>query len=391
MHKIFSAILVNLPIDGLSMNGYYKYIINARLHTEDEERKRGCLMINSEEIARLAGVSRSTVSRVINGYSNVPPETKAKVEQVIKEYGYIPNYSARNLAGKSTNSIGLYFVEYGQLEENIIHSSPFYSEFLANTIDKLKKRDYQLVVSIIDKEQDFQKVEAAFVNKTISGCILMGDVVPASVLSVLSRIGCPAFLVNQKSEGDFPGIFTVDTENYGGAYEAVQLLVNQGHRRIAHITGSLEKSSMRERFEGYCDCLLANGVGIKDSYVQKTHIHRAESGYLAVKAMMEANLEDEPSAIFAANDLLAFGAMRGLREMGVGVPDRMSIVGYDNAEMSQYSSPPLTTVMVSAEKIAGLTIDSLLAVINKTEKVPRHLKVDEFEIIQRGSVAPPPG
>ncbi len=348
-------------------------------------------MINSEEIAQLAGVSRSTVSRVINGYSNVPPKTKEKVEQIIKQYGYIPNSSARNLAGKPTNSIGLYFVEYGKLEENIIQSSPFYSEFLASTIDRLKKKGCQLVVSIINKEKDYQQVEVAFANKTISGCILMGDVVPGEVLERLSRRECPIFLVNQKADAEYPGVHVVNTENYGGAYQAVQLLVNQGHKKIAHITGSMDKSSMKERYEGYRDCLLENGIGLKETYISKTHIHRAESGYLAVKAIMEENAEDKPTAIFAANDLLAFGAMRGLKEMGFHIPRDISIVGYDNAELSQYMSPPLSTVQVSADKISKLTIDSLLDVIKKSKEIPPYLKMKEFRVIERSSVAVPPG
>lgn len=348
-------------------------------------------MINSEEIAQLAGVSRSTVSRVINGYSNVPPKTKEKVEQIIEQYGYIPNSSARNLAGKPTNSIGLYFVEYGQLEENIIQSSPFYSEFLASAIDRLKKKGYQLVVSIINKEKDFQQVEVAFANKTISGCILMGDVVPEKVLERLSSRECPTFLVNQKAEAEYSGVYEVNTENYGGAYQAVQLLVDQGHKKIAHITGSMEKSSMKERYEGYRDCLLKNGIALNEKYICKTHIHRAESGYLAVKAIMSENTDDKPTAIFAANDLLAFGAMRGLKEMGLRIPKDISIVGYDNAELSQYMSPPLSTVQVSAEKIAKLTIDSLLAVIKKSKEIQPFLKMEEFRVIERSSVAAPPG
>ncbi|WP_367566265.1 LacI family DNA-binding transcriptional regulator [Lacrimispora sp.] len=343
--------------------------------------------MNSEEIAKLAGVSRSTVSRVINGYSNVPPETKERVEQVIREYGYVPNTSARNLAGKPSNVIGLFFVEYGELKENIIHSSPFYSEFLANAIDRLKKLDCQLVVSIINKTADFDMVETAFINKTMAGCILMGDIVPNPVLEKLGQIECPTMLVNQRSSIDYPNIYLMNTENYKGAYQAVQLLVRYGHKKIAHITGSVEKSSIKERFEGYRDCLLHNQLPFNESYIYYSHIHRAESGYQAVLKMMADNKGDEPTAIFAANDLLAFGAMKGLKELGLKIPKDISIIGYDNAELSQYMSPPLTTVQVSIEKIARMTVDSLLMVIRKREEIPVYSQLREFQIIERGSVA----
>lgn len=343
--------------------------------------------MNSEDIAKLAGVSRSTVSRVINGYTNVPPETKEKVEQVIREYGYIPNTSARNLAGKPSNVIGLFFVEYGELEENIIHSSPFYSEFLANSIDRLKKQDCQLVVSIIDKTGDFDMLETAFVNKTMAGCILMGDIVPNFVLEKLGKLACPTVLVNQRSSVDYPNIYLMNTENYKGAYQAVQLLVSYGHRKIAHITGSVEKTSIKERFEGYRDCLLHNQIPVNEDYIYYSHIHRAESGYQAIRKLMGDNRGNEPTAIFAANDLLAFGAIRGLKEMGVKVPQDVSVVGYDNAELSQYMSPPLTTVQVSVERIAHMTVDSLLGVIRRKEEIPVFSKLKDFRLIERGSVA----
>lgn len=344
--------------------------------------------MNSEEIAKLAGVSRSTVSRVVNGYTNVPPETKERVEQIIREYGYIPNTSARNLAGKPSNVIGLFFVEYGVLEENIIHSSPFYSEFLANAIDRLKKQGCQLVVSIINRIEDFDMVETAFINKTMAGCILMGDIVPNSVLERLGKSACPTVLVNQRSSIDYPYIFLMNTENYKGAYQAVQLLVNHGHKRIAHITGSVEKTSIKERFEGYRDCLLHNQIPVNESYIYYSHIHRAESGYQAVLKMMADNKGNEPTAIFAANDLLAFGAMRGLKELGLKIPQDISIIGYDNAELSQYMSPPLTTVQVSVEKIARMTVDGLLLVIRKKEAIPVYSQLKEFTLMERGSVAP---
>lgn len=343
--------------------------------------------MNSEEIARLAGVSRSTVSRVVNGYANVPPETKEKVEQIIRKYGYIPNTSARNLAGKPSNAIGLFFVEYGELEENIIHSSPFYSEFLANAIDRLKKHDCQLVVSIINKTEDFDMVETAFLNKTMAGCILMGDIVPNLVLEKLGKLECPTMLVNQRSSVEYPNIYLMNTENYKGAYAAVQLLIKNGHKKIAHITGSIEKTSIKERFEGYRDCLLHNQLPVNESYIYYSHIHRAESGYQAVKRVMEDNKGNEPTAIFAANDLLAFGAMRSLKEMGFKIPRDISIVGYDNAELSQYMSPSLTTVQVSVEKIAHMTTDSLLRVIRKKESIPVFSQMKEFQLIERGSVA----
>lgn len=348
-------------------------------------------VMKSEEIAKLAGVSRSTVSRVINNYPNVPPETREKVERVIREYGYIPNNSARNLAGKPANAIGLFFVEffaeeYGEIEENIIHSSPFYTEFLAHAIDGLKKRGYQLTVSIISSQDDFDIIETAYANKSISGCIMMGDIVPNMVLERLSRQGLPTILINQRSRISLKNIYLINTENYAGAYGAVQMLIDHGHTRIAHITGAFEKASVKERFEGYRDCLSHNSISYNENYIYQTHIHRAESGYTAMKGLMERNHENPFTAVFAANDLLAFGAIRCLRDMNLRVPQDISIVGYDNAELSGFIAPPLTTVSVSVKAVAERAVASLIAVIEKKEKVPSFAKEENFTLIERRSV-----
>lgn len=345
--------------------------------------------MNSQEIAKIAGVSRSTVSRVINGYRNVPPETKEKVEEIIQRYGYVPNKSARNLAGKPSEAVGLFFVEYGTVEENIIHSSPFYSEFLVTAIDCLKKQGFQLVVSIINKIEDFNTVLASFETKSIAGCILMGDIVPNSVLAKLSDGNCPTMLVNQRSSIEYPNIYLTNTENYRGAYKAVQYLINNGHRKIAHITGAIEKTSIKERLEGYRDCLLHNEISVSDSYIcHSSHIHRAESGYQAVIEMMEKNKGNGPTAIFAANDLLAFSAMRGLKEMGLRIPEDISIVGYDNSELGQYMSPPLTTIGVSVENVTVTAVGRLLGVIKNREEIAVFAQVGDSRLIERGSVRP---
>ena len=347
--------------------------------------------MKSEEIAKLAGVSRSTVSRVINNYSNVPPETREKVEQVIREYGYVPNNSARNLAGKPVNAIGLFFVEFfseksGEIEENIIHSSPFYSDFLAYSIGLLKKRGYQLTVSIINQPDDFDMIEMAFINKSISGCIIMGDIVPNNVLKRLSHQGFPTFLVNQRSAINMKNIYLVNTENYAGAYKVVQLLVDNGHTKIAHITGAFEKASVKERFDGFQDCLSHNMIPYNEDYIYHTHIHRAESGYTAMKELLEKNKDHMFTAVFAANDLLAFGAIRCLNDMGFKVPRDISVVGYDNAEMSSFIVPPLTTVSINVRSVAERTVENLMGIIENNEKVPVLTKEENFTVIVRESV-----
>ncbi|MGI5967129.1 LacI family DNA-binding transcriptional regulator [Anaerotruncus rubiinfantis] len=342
--------------------------------------------MKSTEIAKLAGVSRSTVSRVINGYSNVPPETRRRVMDVVEKYGYSPNNAARNLAGKPSRIVGLFIVDLDETSENIIHASPFYSAFLTYAADRLQQKGYQLLVSVIKNRMQMKNILNMFQENMVSGGIFMGDLVPSSILKALSDAHCTSILINQRESVNYPGILTANTENYWGAYEAVNTLIENGHKRIAHIAGSIDKSSTRERFEGYRDCLLKNGIPFEENLVVKMNIHREENGYWAAKQIFANNQGRLPTAIFSSNDLLALGAMRALGDMGFRIPQDVSIIGFDNTEISRFTTPPLSTVAASVEKLSNLAIDNLVALVEGKECLRQNLKLEEFEVIVRESI-----
>ncbi len=344
--------------------------------------------MDSNAIAKLAGVSRSTVSRVINGYANVPPATRAKVMAVIDQYGYEPNRAARNLAGKPTRTIGMFMIDLDTGNRDIIQSSPFFSEFLIHAADKLQEREYLLLVSVVRNRAQLKNLPGMFSAQTISGAILMGDTIPLHVLKDLSspKAG-PYLLVNQRETAPLPGILVLNTENYQGAYEAVSLLVRNGHKRIAHIGGPLDKDSTRHRYEGYRDCLVHNKIPYDERLVVlNKNIHRQESGYASAVTIF-SDTENRPTALFCGNDIMALGAMRALGDLGLRIPGDVSVIGHDNTESSRLSVPPLSTVATSVDVLAEMAVAGLYEYIENNNRDAQELKLSTFEVIVRESVA----
>lgn len=344
--------------------------------------------MNSSEIAKLIGVSRSTVSRVLNGYTNVPPATKEKVEKALIKYGYTPNNAARNLRGKPSKIIGMFFVGFGDILPASIHSSPFFSEFLVFFADALKTHRYQLLVSIINNKSEMNNIKNLFVDKTISGAVLMGDKVPDEILQEMDREKNKCILINQKDECTLENILLVNTENYKPSYEAVKLLIDNGHKRIANIAGTQSKISTIERYRAYCQCLKDNNLVLDPNLVIFENIHKEYSGYNAGKELIEKNQGNLPTAVFCCNDLMAIGFMRAMKELGIRVPEDISVIGFDNTELSKCSVPKLSTVSTDINKIANITAESFVKFIESTEQMKdlRKQVISEYNIIDRESV-----
>lgn len=344
--------------------------------------------MNSSEIAKLAGVSRSTVSRVVNGYTNVPPATKERVMEIIRKYGYTPNNSARNLAGKPSRVIGLFFIAMEQQEKGIIHSSPFFSEFLVFFADKLQNYGYQLLVSVISSRAHMKNMEAMFAEQMISGGVFMGDLLPLEELESLSNARSKCMLINQRESCDLEHILILNTENYRAAYDAVQALVDLGHTRIGHIAGEQLKASTTERLKGYYDCLHDVGIIYDPRLIVHAKMHQEENGFLAMQQLMQQCEGQYPSALFCCNDLMAIGAMRYLEQKGIRVPQDISVMGYDNSEMSRYTKPPLSTIATSVEKLAVLACDTLVHYIETGNYAPEEKTqmVREYQVVLRESV-----
>lgn len=269
----------------------------------------------------------------------------------------------------------------------MIQASPFYSEFMASITDKLQKRGYHLLISIVQCDDVMQTVRDVYSQKIISGGIFMGDVVPNKMLEWISQNRYYAMLVNQRETVRMKNVFILNTENYLGALSAVNVLVKYGHRRIAHIAGSKEKASVTARFAGYKESLLQNDIKFDESIVIYAEMHHEESGYEAAKKLMNNTRDNMPTAIFCTNDLMAFGAIRALAELGYQVPGDISIMGFDNVETSKYTTPALSTVEMRVETLTEIAAENLVCCIETGISELPTLKLSEYRIVMRDSVA----
>ncbi|MGN7360169.1 LacI family DNA-binding transcriptional regulator [Paenibacillus sp. SAF-054] len=304
--------------------------------------------MRSEDIAKLAGVSRSTVSRVINNYSNVPEKTRAKVMRVIEENHYEPNTSARVLAGKGMNTIGLFVVSTAEKQNpNRIYQNSYFAPFVETIVDTVNRLGYYVLIHTVYSEDDFLKVKQAFLQKRIDGGIIVGTERNDGMVRAIAKLALPfvlidydiAELLEQRLDKDYAAV--VNSKDYEGAAMAVRYLIELGHKKIGFISGRMNTQSGRERHQAFLDTMREHGLEVPGELVMKGEFIR-QKAYDEVKRLLAEG--QRPTAIFSANDTMALGAMDACRDLQLRIPDDISIAGFDDIPVASQLLPALTTV-----------------------------------------------
>jgi len=309
--------------------------------------------INSFEIARLAGVSRSTVSRVINRYPNVPAQTREKVMRVIEQYNYFPNMSGQVLAGKNTRTIGLFLIDSGKVSDDQISNF-----LLANVIETASTQGYYVLTMIVRDCQDpeaVRSVKESFYQRRIDGGIFIGATNSEPLIEELIAEGFKIGLMDYRLPGtNDPNRIVYNFDNMRGMEMAINYLTSLGHRNIGIIQGDLHRYSGASRYFGFIEAMQKHELTVRQEWVISGEFTE-DSGRRAIRSLLSSGHE-LPTAILAANDSVAFGAIQSLYENGIRVPEHISIVGFDNHSMSSRFQPALTTVHVDFAKVmSGLT------------------------------------
>lgn len=336
--------------------------------------------MNSEEIARLANVSRSTVSRVLNQYDNVPDSTRKKVQAIIDEYGYTPNHSARILAGKANNIIGIFLADISEgVEESkrVGVNSPYNTEMLAHFITYAKKQGYLTLVHTITDLKECKEMESYFANRMIYGGIFIGFPYRTSEIEDMAHKAYNVVLVDQLSDLDDPEglIKRVNTQNIEAGYMATKYLLDHGHSKILHMSGD-DRISAYEREKGYKQAMKE--AGNNDIRVISGLYLESKAYKQTKKYFRQIEEKDRPTAIFAANDIMALGVAKALEELNLKVPQDISIIGFDNLQWADWIDLQLTTVDPGKQDLAECSIRMLLDKKNSG--------VSEPVIIERKSV-----
>jgi LacI family transcriptional regulator len=319
------------------------------------------------EIAQLSGVSIGTVSRALNGRSGVSAKTRAAVMEIVKQTGFVPDVSARRLARGTRQLVGV-----APFSQNTPRS-PYY----AYLVDAIQERLYQrgFVARVLDPSD-------ALVARECSGFIVPGIHLDDPRVTSLQRRGIPVAVVGRVE--DASGVPWVDLDNSSGMSAAVMHLVKLGHERIAHITGSPIGQTTQARLEAYSSTLLAANLEFDPQLVMDGAFTDL-GAYRAVREMLERSFELPFTAITAASDEMALGAIQAITDLGLQVPRDVSVTGFDDLPLSQLSSPPLTTVRQPIREVGHIAAELLL---DQFEGQTPHNVIVPTELIVRSSSGP---
>lgn len=329
-----------------------------------------------EEVARLAGVSRSTVSRVINDHPNVRPETRERVWQAIRESGYQPHVAARSLVTNRTHVLGMIIPQ----AVPTLFTDPFFSLLLRGATEACNSHQYQLMLSLFtanaDQQEIYQRIlRSGYLDGAIVASASLGD----PLISDLLRDQIPFVSV-----GRYPDkpVHYVDADNISGARMAVEHLIRLGHRRIATITGPLDMIAGQDRLSGYRQALEARGIPVEEELIAEGDFTE-NSGMVAMQRLLPAS----PSAVFVASDTMAIGALRALRQAERQVPQDIALVGFDDIPIASAIDPPLTTVRQPIEQMGSMAVEVLLSILEGSsgEEAPVQRIVLSTELVIRAS------
>jgi DNA-binding LacI/PurR family transcriptional regulator len=337
-----------------------------------------------EQVAALAGVSRATVSRVVNGSPRVSPAVRAQVERAVAKLDYVPNRAARSLVTRRGDSVALVVSE----PHARFFSEPFFAGMVRGVSAALAETGVQLLLLIAQDLPDRGRLERYVVGGHVDGVLLASLHADDPLPATLERAGVPAVLVGRPAGRGGPAVGRgapasyVDADNRGGGRMAVDHLAARGRRRIATITGGLDMGVGVDRLDGYRDGLAAAGLDGGGGELEEAGDFTEEGGAAAMTRLL-ARPGRPVDAVFAASDLMAAGALRALRAAGRRVPDDVAVVGFEDSAVARYAQPPLTTVRQPIEEMGRQATRLLLAKV-AGQAGGMHLVLD-VELIVRAS------
>lgn len=290
---------------------------------------------NLEDIARIAGVSRSTVSRVVNNDPHVREATRRKVLHVIAEQGYRPNRAARALATRRTRTLSLVIPQ----QVTLIFPDPYFPLLIQGIIDEASRHDYAVMLwmgSHSEQQESFYRRVLA--NGLFDGVLVTSVPDDDHLIPRLITAGFPLLVMGRTRHIGSHNAY-IDVDNRGGAHAATVHLLNLGHRRVGTITGPLDEAVGRERLIGYRQAHADCDLPVDEALIVEGQFDEM-SGHDGMKTLLERRVD----AVFVASDMMAIGALRAIKECGLGVPDDIALVGFDDHQMATTTLPPLTTV-----------------------------------------------
>ena len=342
-----------------------------RLHLGDKTRARRTIT----DVARLAGVHPSTVSRALHRADfPVGAETRRRVLAAVQRLEYRPSAVARGLRLRRTRTLGMLVPDI---------TNPFFPPIIRGAEEAARDRGYELVLCNTDDETEREKASLRVLReRQADGLLIATSRMADATLASVRRERFPFVLVNRGSRvAEDPA---VEVNNARAAAEIVAHLVLLGHTRIAHIAGPLGTTTGAERAAGYRDALRDRGLPVDATLIAEAAAYSEDAGYVAARALLDM----APTAIFAANDLLALGALRAAREKGVRVPLDLSLVGINDIPMVGLIDPPLTTARVPQREMGAIAARILISLLEHEPVRERHVRLEAELVVRRSTGVP---
>jgi LacI family transcriptional regulator len=334
------------------------------------------MRITISEIARMAGVSKTTVSRVINNKPDVDERTRERILTLIAKYDFQPNALAKAIMLQKSNHIGLLIPP----EAKDVFSHPFYTEVMHGVSIEVDQRGYFLLICYA---QAINYLDI-YRQKRVDGFILLSPgAYHREIIETLVKEKIPFISTSKISEEE--SIVSVDIENYHGAMLVMDHLVSLGHKKIAYI-GMTTLTSGLDRLQGYKDALSKYNLPYDDNLVMISDTEDTKNGYIFTKRLLDR--EKKPTAIFATDDIMAIGSIKAIIETGLKVPEDISVVGFDDILLAKDIIPSLTTIHQPAYE-KGVNAARLLINFLESNQSPKSMTMD-IELVVRKSTASPP-
>lgn len=329
-----------------------------------------------KNIADKAGVSMMTVSNVINGKSSrVSSQTAEKINDIIKEYGYVPNLTARSLTKKSSAIVGV-IISVDSQDENYLEN-PYVSTMIGIIEREISRRGFYMMVRSVTKEKE---VSQFLQNWNVDGIMFLYPDFMKYADTFIAKPPCPFVVFDSSIEA--PKLINVCSDDKKGLYLSTKYMVNRGHNHIAIVADYKDNYILTQRFLGYCQALEECGIPFRQEYVLP-YSPSYEGGLAAGKQI--ASMSNSISAVVTTADICAVGVMEGARLGGLRIPVDLSIMGYDNLTLCQFTTPKLSSVSQNIAKKAQVATELLIEkILSDSDDAPRQVMMD-VEIVERQS------
>ena len=328
------------------------------------------------EVAKKAGVSISTASKALNDRKDVGDDTKERIKKIAKELNYEPSHFARALAMRKTGNIGVITVRYYQAP---MLTNPFYSKIIEGIEEELITANLNLVTNVLRREQvEAMEIPKMVKEKSVDGIILLGHM-PEDFVNMMVDKAPPAVMVDNAIKN--APISSILMDNMDGAAKAVEYLIDTGHSKIAYVSGPSSRYSFLQRAEGFKKAHAARGMNVDEKLM--IFNEKEEPGYEWMGGILGGTAR--PDAVFACNDVHAILAINMLKDRGIAVPDDISVMGFDNIDLSGHFIPSLSTVDINKSAMGAKAAQILVDIINTKKNRVENI-VFPTSIVIRNSV-----